>query len=32
MTTSTTPEPGTIVLLSSGIVFGWRSWRRRSRV
>ena len=32
MTTFATPEPGTIALLSTGIVCGWRSWRRRNRI
>jgi hypothetical protein len=31
MTTFATPEPGTIALLSTGIVLGWRSWRSRNR-
>jgi len=28
--TTFTPEPGPIALLSSGIVLGWRSWKRRN--
>jgi hypothetical protein len=30
--TVATPEPGTIALLSSGIVLGWRNWKRRRAV
>ena len=29
--TTFTPEPGTIALLSTGIVCGWRSWKSRNR-
>ena len=29
--TTFTPEPGTIALLSTGIVCGWRRWRSRKR-